>query len=1662
MSDWRSGNNKDGSGRKENRPKPKPVSPAPPKPNPPPTPSGASPDWRGNAKRRVVASKSLDKSWTGRGREKATSTGALTKALLLGGLGLVIASLFYLYWVFVFLRDPKLPIVVSISSDYSYLDLGSNSFGAQAFELKQEKLHLFPANEPLANEGAFKLISNERFLEEVRTNDQWGQNWKGIGNYSKGPSFFGGGPSRSVTAYFISCLIAREKAPLVSTGMVGNSTESTNTTPWILLTKGDDPFGGSNNDKLSIKTLLERIAGQTAEGKFAFVVMDVKPPTVVSNLGDLAFPKKAFEEAFKEVKDQWKDRLIVCLPCDEGEENWIAPEFRSSVFAHFFWKGVSTGFEKSKRKWSVVDFQKSLKENVTNWVARHRYAKQTPTFLMSPTTEGRIKNFLFVETSGGELKIPSVDNLKSVLQKRYESLEGLWDDYETLKHCLITNPLRYATVESGLIQMEDLAEIGSESAWREFETRIREHVAKLKKDAKFDRRVSLVEAEKHSAFFREPSVFNEQADKNCLNAWNRILQAARSDKQSWAKQFSEPELFRAIENCKLDAKRTSVEWIEVRLIKLIHEAIRDIAENPKAQEAIAGIINNFSELNKIAFEPRLELSNWTGKKILSIDKLFVECFDHFYANDFDASLEKLKTIEADVSKLSEEFRLLEAAMATRDEVLWLTPHLLASQMRMSRQSDAKEDKSAADIASLLLDTIGIRDSLMDTQASPATLSLKPEAANRLEELKSKRLKAFTDVAERPADSGTLQMTRTGLRWPLLPKELRNRLHNRLTKLYELNETKMAESDGSEVTKGDWSSLTPRSVGEDFLSRLSLQGNNLERVGALYERMVKNDTRYSIPEIELDKDENGKSAQVKQRVYFESYLTRMVANSFGQRSVTKHPTGVQWPWNAPDQLQTVNSIVYNHLQCERLCLSRWGDGDLNGGIETLYFERMMADEGSFSKSFNASARLALQDFSQSKPISESLESDSLELLNRAIAEVRQLGVTVSPFELSGEAPVFLTVKQNDWNAFATVSIHGDSKSAERIPFSGSEKTNTKGMLLIKSGGQAETIQKLKLDPNLVGKQLRLGVRGHYRGSPLVQANPVKSFQLDLSQPIGPAAVRVEARDNDAITMWVLLDCSNSMQKNNIHALAKATAGQLLKQVMHLNSEGESPLQVGFIVFGRRPDADTPEILKQCTIGNQIFKSAVMKDEQIGLLVDLVASDWVKPSGCTPLYDAIFTACEESKNDGRNWIVVVSDGSNDVDIVPSGKEDDGTYYIPKKGNKQDTDVKQKVRETKSNLFVYQYSNDAYYKEAKNTDGTQKFLDYQIKEIEKANQQLRDLLNDVSPKNTERTKSKLFYSTFEELSQDLIALLPVSTITITDSNGTSLGEGPSEKQTFGKQIKINVSEPTKATLTVNRHGKKSNPVPIWLTGSEKLEFKYSDSRGLTMIPYKNDSYGFRKSWTQMAADGGNKSKVAVKATTAATAPNRLDIQLTLQGEGVETIEQTKFTRRPRFVVASVSPAGAPLNQAFWICDHSFSPDTHYPIVRFPYIPWQEDNQWRSKEVDVGIWMSDESPKSEAKISLQPGDTKDISQLKLRFVRTDDKVTVTVPDAMESHLIMCSTATKTKREYVDSRETKIVFEVPSGQAAEICVVKPSELQAWSNEGAVQHYSVSDLKFAE
>ena len=1690
MSDWRNGNNKDSGGRKENRPKSKPIIPVVSNPkNPSPVPSGTSSDWRANSKKRVVSNKPEDKSWTGRGREKTTSTTALSKAIRLAGVGLAVSSLFYVLVVQLFWRDPRLPVVVGIVTDYSTMDLASSSFGVQSFDLKEDQLHFFPSDQKSPKGDPLKLAGNEAFLTAIRKEEEWvprGQGWDNITKFQdrQRSNLVGGGPSGRVTAYFISCLIAREGVPEM-TSVSGIDSEKTS---WKLLTKDDSPFRESKNP-LSIKTVLQRIAKQTAKGSYAYVALDVKPPPVVTNLGDLEFPFADLKRAFEDLENDEKQRLIVCLPCSKGEESWIAPEYSSSVFAHFFWQGITTGFDGSKM--SIAKFQEGLESKVTNWVAERRFAKQTPQCLALPETETQMQKVMFVEKSGGELKPQGAAAFDSVLPKRCDTLEKLWDEYERLLHCVYTNPLRFATVESGrpdgarssllystnplrfatvesgLIQMEDLAEYASPQAWKDFEDRINKHFDDLKELTKFERRVSLVEAEQNQIFLGHNSVFSDPKDQKCLGTWKSLLKATEN---GGVQGFSEKELEEAINNCN-DPERAHVEWIEVRLLKLMHESIRAIDENSTEQKdagkTISRLLKMYSDLNGIAFDPRSELSHWTGKRVVEMDKRFAECFDYFFANDFKTCLEKLDSMQPDLAMLSADFNVLREAMIARDKALWLTPHLLAAQMRMSRLPRYQENKKVSEIAKLLQAAILLCNSLEDHQKDVGKLNLEPgKVTEQLKQLKSSLDRAFLDAStKQEGDAHALPMTRIALRWPLLEKGLRKKLHDRLVKFYAMGNKK---SDSSSKVDDEWSKETPSDVGREFWSLSALQGN--KTIGSLYERMIKNDARYAVSEKKMETEtvriDGPMSA--KQRIYRESCEMRMFANSIGQLALEDLPKQESWPLNAPDQLQAVNEVVYNHVQTERLCTTRWGDGDLKTKKQ-LYFERMLSES---SKPFNADPALALIDYPQAQSIPKELELEksSEEFLKIALKQVKDLRVEAGRLDPSQTARVSIDIGKNEWPVLATLSVHDDSPIGSRLPFSELPKENSQGHKLI----QEDTQVPLRLGPKRVGSELRLGVRGHYKSSPLQSATAVKEFEIAQESRLGQSKLRIKANDNKAIKMWVLLDCSHSMRKNNLHKKATGTAKQLLSQVKNLNDDGESPIDVGLIIFGRQSVDELrrrPEILEPCSIGNQIFKSPMMKGKDMGELVSLIDDDWVRPSGCTPLYDAICTACEASEKDGRNWIVVVSDGSNDVgplrpEDMQKDNEEYNYYYVSKNGRKNHEDVRKKVIDSNSKLFVFQFLNNDYYKEEKDGDGKQRYNSQRIKEIDDSNRELQALMTNLPSGNAGNSKSEIFYDDFNKLKDDIIAGLPVSKITMAAPDGSKLGSEPFSR--FGKQISLQIPEPMEATITVDSRGKVSK-FPIWLTGGEKLEFKYSDSGKLTMTPYKEDVDSSVKASTPMFDENGKESLVGARAAIAALDQDPLDFQLVLQSDSNEWVDHTKLIRRPGFVVAAVSPAGTQ-KEIFWVCDHSFVPETHYPNIQLPYIPWKkEDNQFRSEKVDLKVWISEVVPPKAVKFRMKKNDEpQEIKDLKLRCERVEDVVTVTLPESppesMGRHLVMCSTATKTTRlyvgEYSDGREVEIEFVVPSDKEAEICIFKVSELEAWRNSGWVQRYDVQGLKF--
>lgn len=115
------------------------------------------------------------------------------------------------------------------------------------------------------------------------------------------------------------------------------------------------------------------------------------------------------------------------------------------------------------------------------------------------------------------------------------------------------------------------------------------------------------------------------------------------------------------------------------------------------------------------------------------------------------------------------------------------------------------------------------------------------------------------------------------------------------------------------------------------------------------------------------------------------------------------------------------------------------------------------------------------------------------------------------------------------------------------------------------------------------------------------------------------------------------------------------------------------------------------------------------------------------------------------------------------------------------------------------------------------------------------------------------------------------------------------------------------------------------------------------------------------------------------------------------------------------------------------------------------------------MDVWLADQVPKNAFKVRLKPEDEEDVLDSQFHCVRIDDRVTITFPGTtVEPNFVMCNGATKTVRDYVDGKETKVTFSVPKSQEAEITIVKLSELQNWVTEGSVRHLLVEALRFGE
>jgi len=1668
MADWRDGNNKAGGNEKGERDKSKrlPVvpraTPAPPKTEAP-TPRG----WRRNKGSETSGTTTIDRSWTGSTRSTSPPTGSLVKLSIVGGLGLAIAVLFINFLWQILYSAPGLPIIVSVAGEYSALDLTENPFGKKSFDQiaglsgKTKNLTIISSNK-----------ERDEFVQEVNSNADWLSGFSGTkvlasqkimlpGNKNL---LLGGGPGKNVTAYFVSCRIAR-----ASDG------------EWVLLYHEDDPYrllSGNDtpkNQTVGITAFLERVGNCTQADCYAWIILDIKPPSVITNVSDMEFPLEAFEVALKNLSASIRDKLILTLPCDQSEESWMAPEFTSSAFAHFFWAGVLNGFELPKGAITLESFEKTLSGKVEKWVALNRHAQQTPKFLMSENTaksKNKIQLFNTDSTTSAKLKLATT-NSGNELQPKFEELDKLWERFKALEVCIQSNPIAHATIESQLLQMEDLAESNS-NRWNEFAKRASKDIDDLEAESKFERRVSLIESALHSEvrssdifdrnllkeckskaapwienppFWRDspsPATANPTTRNNrCLQVWTVLQQIARSDDASlWSEFFAADRLQQCLNYAGPNDREKNPEWLEIQLLQILRDALIGEGKTDASSKAIALAINAFSDINDIAFAPNPELSRWTRNELLELDSTFLAAIDHLIANQFELCTEKILSIKENIRKLEQSSRDLNDSMLLRDRTIRLTPHLLAGWMREFRydaslQSDgvrlARELAQATTQAHQLKETLSEGNFANSASVGIARDSQLTSLVDGIENM----FREFEKLA--PNDPETIRKCRTALRWPLLDINVRKTFHSQLSRFYQRDAGAAAAESSGEVPK--LIHQAPGSVVKSFQDNL---GEFRDK--ELYMVMMQQDPRFAI----LAQLANAKTLStvpnedrrgILKSIYATDYSTRVLANAIGQRVFSGQQRKDEWPWNAAKQFYDVNLNYYSHLQTERLNLARWGDGNLDDPQVKgkYYFERLV-------DAFQTAAP-ALNGFDQASQLASSFAAAYTQTKEVGNA-VGKIGFAIAPVEADEAA---------DKNSFR-IPLEGKDKSAAgpssltavsigrtvRKPF----KTN-RGNPWVAPIPLNSPMRMLDVSQeNILNEELFVSHRGHYRGYPIPLPKLADNTKIEFKRAANQGStLRVASASAEPITLMVLLDCSYSMSYKGIHAEARTTVQSLLRRIQELNQGGESQINVCLIVFGRKivdavEDAIPAEFTKR-NVSKQVYATSIKEGANIKALEDLVRnSDWLRPSGVTPLYDAIDLACELGTNDERTRIVVVSDGSNDI------FSDSYTYKGPPVTMQE---LKAKLLKSKASLYVFQYDFKGMGFYADKGEETRK-------SIAKSDVELKELVNAIAIQAKMKGLPEILFDNFESMRKAIEDSLPFSTVAVVAGDKT-IAQGR-----FGEDISIPVIPATEARVEILSRG-DSQKTNIRISGNERMELKYSSFKNeLRFIQFDEDRILRELGEFKLPLKSGleQRSPLALLAKPIPDQRNfRLKLEIAIRRES-KMDEEKSFTRRPAFVAAEMLPSDNERNESMLVSDFDFLLRTHYPVLQTPLIP-MSDKEWESNRLDLRVWVADQLPSFAKTFLVRSGETLSVLDEQIAIRRVGNTVTAKIAPSKERFFILCPASKSATRQWSGKREQKVEFEFDDSKLetpVEIQVVKWSDLDRAESEDGLYLFSFKSRPF--
>ncbi len=1632
MSDW----------RQEDSPKrtPKSFIPANEVPQLSPKPTGG---WKGKKTPVVPASsRSSSRSWTGEIADvEALSASTLGRWLTVVFLAIAAILLTVYFVLYIFRKPAKLPMIIFGVAQYE----ASPEFIANSYADNQRASFLTANQKNIAAHTFLNVKNDDNALAALNT-AEWLRNFKEFSSKTI-PS---GGPDKKVVAFYINAYATFT----AENDLVIHSQESL-------------PFGATSGHGIKLEDVLQNAALVVAKNSIAWVILDLQLPPITTNLNDLD-PKwqTATERALAKVEQNDKDqfaKLLVTLPGQDGQQNWLAPEFSSSFFGYYVLRlleGRFTDITILNNALTVSDFQKLLNERVSNRVSSRRFASQNPVWLPKSKAESSASYRLVTVAQAASNDVTPPE----MVQGNLDAIDAQWKTISANKYyrAYRWDPLGYAKVESQLLRLEDVAMTQPaafarakdlvEEAWNSLNKPIDSFQVSLIEDKQLDQYFhgkqsnrayekidELVQqlADQFVAsndavpsFWKTQSPTPEEAAAKVVApedqvspadrpfvVWQFLVAiAAKPNQPAWKQAFTQDRIEQALKY----AGETETNWLELHLLNLLVSEVDWDALNPDRPQACAEALVLFSQIQTLATLPEPDVSGWLRQSLEPIEQKFLLGFDYLLANQAKEALQEFRQVATILKPLDPRAKQLASIIEDTHDALHAVPHLLAW---LSKEYQFVEEQGAGAVKSQL-ESLGqlvdLTDEVYSYLKSKPTGSLDGidqglfTAGEKLTNQYTSLMQSFDDYLSKKTDRDatgapsnsplTFRRERVCLQSPFLSLDARRKLHGN-TRVF-LN-MKIAENVEQKEQKNDRSAMDAIEL---FLTSVDSERDRWKAIAKSDVRLHWDD-QFTAQENELP-DASSASAlrsELLKRVYWQ----RCYAAAFGAspslhaRLANAGDGGMPWPWSCAWQSWSLAATNYRLFQVSRLTEASWGNGLFTDSSpnEDFYF-------------YQLAGRYKLQDkielLEPLGKLAEEFQSQMKESKQASVKRLKSIRANFGDANQSisrGDALIKVDVAA-DWDA--VMQVYLSRPPDKRIPWQRSQPDDRIWVVHLQRDRQ--TRRQLDTGWKESGPPAgNLAIRGNVRRTQIAWRELEENrsaVELVMSRPIpdGASIQVLSPKEKPPICVLMLIDCSKSMeiQVLGLNEAGTPQLGELFKQVKE-TAKGvierlrdihgrEADVSLGLIPFG----------LKKSDISPQLKNLLIMRPDDFYRTKDFKPLDklWqdemeqlideLRPSGDTPLYDAITFAYDIAKEgiQAKTLIYIFSDGVNFVGEKPpldSKTLNDVRNAIDKNPN---------VR-----LSIFHFDFFETWVALQDADLRARWR----RIYEKGTEELESL------QKLGRTQYGYYRSDqVQQLMQDSRETIPKSIVTIQSASGNGT-PFKADFQPLDSEIPIAQTH-LEAVLDVNVEGPfGSAHGVVEAMGGEQLKLTFDALR--RRLEFEKFEVSGKIQGKPRGAQP--KSILYLKTLTdQLVAANQLSFELNFWNGS-----QAEFTARPRFIVAELSQSDDIHAGTFVLADYRFMSRTHYPEVRLSEVPWPKSRPPAS----LRVWVSDTIPAQVSLTSIEPAKTETLTMgsAAVRFGSNGSSIVVeivyaTPPKPKDRIVVLCPDFESSKRTFSDQERSE------------------------------------------